>query len=166
LVARALDRSDDYEAVADELAEVNDVFFLGRNIGYPIALEGALKLKELAYVRAEAYAAGEMKHGPISLIDRNAVAVVIATRGPLWEKLLANVEELRARGATVVAVADEGDEETARLVDMVLPVPAVDALLSPVVAAVPLQILAYSVARARGNDVDRPRNLAKVVTVE
>jgi glucosamine--fructose-6-phosphate aminotransferase (isomerizing) len=166
LVARALDRSDDYEAVADELAEVNDVFFLGRNIGYPIALEGALKLKELAYVRAEAYAAGEMKHGPISLIDRNAVAVVIATRGPLWEKLLANVEELRARGATVVAVADEGDEETARLVDMVLPVPAVDALLSPVVAVVPLQILAYSVARARGNDVDRPRNLAKVVTVE
>ncbi len=117
-------------------------------------------------MRAEAYAAGEMKHGPISLIDRHAVAVVVATRGVLWEKLLANIEELRARGATVVAVTDEGDEETARLVDLVLEVPAVDELLSPVVAVVPLQILAYAVARARGNDVDRPRNLAKVVTVE
>ncbi|MGO9198762.1 MAG: glutamine--fructose-6-phosphate transaminase (isomerizing) [Acidimicrobiales bacterium] len=166
LVSRALGRAEEYEAVASVLADVNDVFFLGRNIGYPIALEGALKLKELAYVRAEAYAAGEMKHGPISLIDRHAVAVVVATRGVLWEKLLANIEELRARGATVVAVTDEGDEETARLVDLVLEVPAVDELLSPVVAVVPLQILAYAVARARGNDVDRPRNLAKVVTVE
>jgi glucosamine--fructose-6-phosphate aminotransferase (isomerizing) len=165
-VSRALERIPAYTEVAARLANVNDVFFLGRNVGYPIALEGALKLKELAYVRAEAYAAGEMKHGPISLIDRQAVAVVVATRGPLWEKLLANIEELRARGATVVAVADEGDEETARLADFVLEVPATDELLSPVVSVVPLQVLAYAVARARGNDVDRPRNLAKVVTVE
>ncbi|HLI43728.1 MAG TPA: glutamine--fructose-6-phosphate transaminase (isomerizing) [Acidimicrobiales bacterium] len=166
LVASALERSEAYAEVARRLAKVDDVFFLGRHIGYVIAQEGALKLKELAYVRAEAYAAGEMKHGPISLIDREAVAVVVATRGPLWEKLLANVEELRARGATVVAVADEGDEETARLADLVLEVPATDHLLSPAVSVVPLQILAYAVARARGNDVDRPRNLAKVVTVE
>jgi glucosamine--fructose-6-phosphate aminotransferase (isomerizing) len=152
--------------VAEAYWQSEFFLYIGRHVGLPVALEGALKLKEISYVSTDAYAAGEMKHGPISLIDRNAVAVVIATRGPLWEKLLANVEELRARGATVVAVADEGDEETARLVDMVLPVPAVDALLSPVVAVVPLQILAYSVARARGNDVDRPRNLAKVVTVE
>jgi glucosamine--fructose-6-phosphate aminotransferase (isomerizing) len=166
LVAQALERSGAYTEVARRLAKVDDVFFLGRHVGYAIAQEGALKLKELAYVRAEAYAAGEMKHGPISLIDREAVAVVVATRGPLWEKLLANVEELRARGATVVAVADEGDEETARLADLVLEVPATDPLLSPAVSVVPLQILAYAVARARGNDVDRPRNLAKVVTVE
>ncbi len=166
LVARALDRAGQYGKVAEQLAGVNDVFFLGRNIGYPIALEGALKLKELAYVRAEAYAAGEMKHGPISLIDRHSVAVVVATRGPLWPKLLANIEELRARGARVVAVADENDAETASLVDLVLEVPATEELLSPVVSVVPLQLLAYSIARERGNDVDRPRNLAKVVTVE
>ncbi|MHB1988034.1 MAG: glutamine--fructose-6-phosphate transaminase (isomerizing) [Acidimicrobiales bacterium] len=166
LVERALDRTEQYRAVAEALAGVNDVFFLGRHIGYPVALEGALKLKELAYVRAEAYPAGEMKHGPISLIDRDAVAVVVATRGLLWEKLLANIEELRARGATVVAVADEGDDETARVADLVLEVPAADELLSPVVSVVPLQVLAYSVARQRGNDVDRPRNLAKTVTVE
>ncbi len=166
LVAEALGRSDEYAAVAARLAEVNDVFFLGRNVGYPVALEGALKLKELAYVRAEAYAAGEMKHGPISLIDRHAVAVVVANRGALWPKLLANIEEIKARGATVVAVTDEGDEETGRLADHVLEVPATDELLAPVVSVVPLQVLAYSVAKARGNDVDRPRNLAKVVTVE
>ncbi|MHB8244443.1 MAG: glutamine--fructose-6-phosphate transaminase (isomerizing) [Acidimicrobiales bacterium] len=166
LVARALERFDAYSDVAAPLADVKDVFFLGRNVGYPVALEGALKLKELAYVRAEAYAAGEMKHGPISLIDRDAVAVVVATRGPLWEKLLANIEEIRARGATVVAVTDEGDEETARLADLVLEVPPTEELLSPVVSVVPLQVLAYAVARARGNDVDHPRNLAKVVTVE
>jgi glucosamine--fructose-6-phosphate aminotransferase (isomerizing) len=165
-VEAAIAKQAEYRAVADRLADVNDVFFLGRNVGYPIAQEGALKLKELAYVRAEAYAAGEMKHGPISLIDRNAVTVVIATRGPLHEKLLANIEELRARGATVVAVCDEGDADTRRLADEVLEIPATDELLSPVVAVVPLQFLAYSVARARGNDVDRPRNLAKVVTVE
>ena len=166
LVEEALGKAERYEKVAEELSGVNDVFFLGRNIGYPIALEGALKLKELAYVRAEAYAAGEMKHGPISLIDRHSVAVVVATRGPLWPKLLANIEELRARGATVVAVTDEGDAETAGLVELVLEVPPTEELLTPVVAVVPLQLLAYAVARERGNDVDRPRNLAKVVTVE
>ncbi len=166
LVSEALGHREEYTAVAARLADVNDVFFLGRNVGYPVALEGALKLKELAYVRAEAYAAGEMKHGPISLIDRHAVAVVVANRGALWPKLLANLEEIKARGATVVAVTDEGDEETGRLADHVLEVPATDELLAPVVSVVPLQVLAYSVAKARGNDVDRPRNLAKVVTVE
>ncbi|MGH9299980.1 MAG: glutamine--fructose-6-phosphate transaminase (isomerizing), partial [Acidimicrobiales bacterium] len=163
LVREATVRAVEYEAVADRLRGVKDVFFLGRNLGYPIALEGALKLKELAYVRAEAYAAGEMKHGPISLIDEDAVAVVVATRGPLLQKLLANVEELRARGATVVGVCEEGDEETASLVDLVLEVPHTSEILSAAVAVVPLQILAYSVARERGNDVDHPRNLAKVV---
>ena len=124
---------------AHGLAEVQDVYFLGRRVGYGIALEGALKLKELAYVRAEAYPAGEMKHGPIALIDDRAVVVAIATRGQLWEKVMANIAEVKARGATVVAVCDEGDEETAKAVaDHVLEIPAVPELLSPVVAIVPL----------------------------
>ncbi|MGD0081655.1 MAG: glutamine--fructose-6-phosphate transaminase (isomerizing) [Acidimicrobiales bacterium] len=166
LVERAVARFDEYRATAEQLADVNDVFFLGRGHGYPVALEGALKLKELAYVRAEGYPAGEMKHGPISLIDRRAVVVVVANRGALFEKLLANVEEVRARGATVVALCDEGDEEAAALADIVLEVPAVDEMVAAAVLVVPLQVLAYGIARARGNDVDRPRNLAKVVTVE
>jgi glucosamine--fructose-6-phosphate aminotransferase (isomerizing) len=166
LVERAVKRFDEYRATAEQLADVNDVFFLGRGPGLPVALEGALKLKELAYVRAEGYPAGEMKHGPIALIDREAVVVVVATRGALFEKLLANVEEVRARGATVVALCDEGDAEVAALADIVLEVPAVDEMVAAAVSVVPMQVLAYAIARARGNDVDRPRNLAKVVTVE
>jgi glucosamine--fructose-6-phosphate aminotransferase (isomerizing) len=165
-VSVAVGRFDEYLKVADRLAGVNDVYFLGRNSGYPVALEGALKLKELAYVRAEAYPAGEMKHGPISLIEPGAVAVVVANHGRLWPKLMANVEEVRARGATVVAVCDDDDRETPTLVDLTLAVPALPDALSATACVVPLQVLAYGVARARGNDVDRPRNLAKVVTVE
>ena len=166
LVARAVARSDEYMDVARRFAAVDDVYFLGRRSGLPIAMEGALKLKELAYVRAEAYPAGEMKHGPISLIEPGVVVVVVATRSGLWEKVMANVEEMRARGATIVAIADEGDGETAGLVDAVLEVPPTLELLTPIVAAVATQCFAYAVARARGNEVDRPRNLAKVVTVE
>ncbi|MFZ2059071.1 MAG: glutamine--fructose-6-phosphate transaminase (isomerizing) [Acidimicrobiales bacterium] len=166
LVDRSIARLDDYFSVARRLAEVQDVYFLGRHVGYGVALEGALKLKELAYVRAEAYPAGEMKHGPIALIDEGAVVVAIATRGRLLEKVMANIAEVKARGATVVVVCDEYDEATEAVADHVLEIPAVPELLSPAVAIVPLQALAYGVARARGNDVDRPRNLAKVVTVE
>ncbi|MGD0592147.1 MAG: glutamine--fructose-6-phosphate transaminase (isomerizing) [Acidimicrobiales bacterium] len=165
-VEDAVGRFDEYRKTAEQLADVNDVFFLGRGLGYPVALEGALKLKELAYVRAEAYPAGEMKHGPISLIDRDAVVVVVANRGALSQKLLANVEEVRARGATVVALCDVGDAEVGALADIVLEVPHVDEMVAAAVLVVPMQVLAYGVARARGNDVDRPRNLAKVVTVE
>jgi glucosamine--fructose-6-phosphate aminotransferase (isomerizing) len=166
LVGSAIAKMDDYLSVAHRLAEVKDVYFLGRGVGYGIALEGALKLKELAYVRAEAYPAGEMKHGPIALIDERAVVVAIATRGRLWEKVMANIAEVKARGATVVAVCDQADSDTAAAADLILEIPPVSELLSPVVAIVPLQVLAYGVARERGNDVDRPRNLAKVVTVE
>jgi glucosamine--fructose-6-phosphate aminotransferase (isomerizing) len=166
LVTRAVARSEEYMDVARRFAAVDDVYFLGRRSGLPIAMEGALKLKELAYVRAEAYPAGEMKHGPISLIEPGVVVVVVATRSGLWEKVMANVEEMRARGATIVAIADEGDGETAGLVDAVLEVPPTLELLTPIVAAVSTQCFAYAVARARGNEVDRPRNLAKVVTVE
>ena len=166
LVGRAIAQTDSYLSVAKRLAEVKDVYFLGRGVGYAVALEGALKLKELAYVRAEAYPAGELKHGPIALIDESAVVVAIANRGHLWEKVMANIAEVKARGATVVVVCTEGDEATEAVAHHVLEIPAVPELLSPVVAIVPLQALAYGVARARGNDVDRPRNLAKVVTVE
>ena len=166
LVTRALARIDRYHEIAHRYASVNDFYFLGRRIGFPIALEGALKLKELAYVRAEAYPAGEMKHGPIALIEPGAVVLVVATRTSLWEKVMANVEEMQARGATVIALAEEGDDETAGLVDDVLVVPATMEFCSPIVDVVPLQCFAYAVARARGNDADRPRNLAKVVTVE
>ncbi|MGA3353238.1 MAG: glutamine--fructose-6-phosphate transaminase (isomerizing) [Acidimicrobiales bacterium] len=166
LVAGVVGRIDDYFSVATRLADVQDVYFLGRGIGFPVALEGALKLKELAYVRAEAYPAGELKHGPIALIDESAVVVAIANRSQLWDKVMANIAEVKARGATVVALCTEGDEATAAVADHVLEIPAVPELLSPAVAIVPLQALAYGVARSRGNDVDRPRNLAKVVTVE
>jgi glucosamine--fructose-6-phosphate aminotransferase (isomerizing) len=166
LVEQALADVSSYHEVARRFADVEDFYFLGRRLGFPIALEGALKLKELAYVRAEAYPAGEMKHGPIALIEPGAVVVAIANRTPMWEKVMSNIEEMRARGASIIAVADAGDSETASLVDAVLAVPPTSELCSPVVSVVPLQCFAYEIAIARGNDVDRPRNLAKVVTVE
>jgi glucosamine--fructose-6-phosphate aminotransferase (isomerizing) len=167
LVEVAVGRSDDVAAVASRLAPTHDYFFLGRHVGLPVAMEGALKLKELAYVRAEAYPAAELKHGPIALIEPGTVVVGVATRTPLWEKMMSNVAEVRSRGASVVLVANDGDEETAAEADDVLWVPApAEPLLAPVVDVVPLQLLAYHIARARGLDVDRPRNLAKTVTVE
>jgi glucosamine--fructose-6-phosphate aminotransferase (isomerizing) len=165
-VAGALARAGDVDDVAAKLTDARDFFFLGRHIGFPVALEGALKLKELAYLRAEGYPAGELKHGPIALIEPGTVVVAVATRNPLWEKLLSNVAEVRSRGATVVLVADDGDEESAAAADHVLWVPATEPLLSPVVGVVPMQQLAYRLARLHGHDPDRPRNLAKTVTVE
>jgi glucosamine--fructose-6-phosphate aminotransferase (isomerizing) len=166
LIEQALSRSAGVDDVAGKLVEARDFFFLGRHVGFPMALEGALKLKELAYLRAEGYPAGELKHGPIALIEPGTVVVGIATRNRLWEKLLSNVAEVHSRGATVVLVADDGDDEVAAVADHVLWVPPCDPLLSPVVGVVPLQQLAYRLARLHGHDVDRPRNLAKTVTVE
>jgi glucosamine--fructose-6-phosphate aminotransferase (isomerizing) len=166
LVEVALARVGDVDDVAAKLTDARDFFFLGRHVGFPIALEGALKLKELAYLRAEGYPAGELKHGPIALIEPGTVVVGIATRNPLWEKMLSNVAEVRSRGATVVLVADDGDEESAAEADHVLWVPPTEPLLSPVVGVVPMQQLAYRLARLHGHDPDRPRNLAKTVTVE
>ncbi len=166
LVSDALGRADDVDDVAAKLIDVRDFFYLGRHVGHPVALEGALKLKELAYLRAEGYPAGELKHGPIALIEPGTVVVGIATRNPLWEKMLSNIAEVRSRGATVVLVADDGDERSAAVADHVLWVPPVDPLLAPVVGVVPLQQLAYRLARLHGHDPDRPRNLAKTVTVE
>jgi len=166
LIAEALSRVSDVDDVAGKLTEARDFFFLGRHVGFPMALEGALKLKELAYLRAEGYPAGELKHGPIALIEPGTVVVGIATRNRLSEKLLSNIAEVRSRGATVVLVVEDGDDEAAAAADHVLWVPPTEALLSPVVGVVPLQQLAYRLARLHGHDVDRPRNLAKTVTVE
>ena len=165
-VEAALERAGDAEAAAGACISVRDFFFIGRHVGYPVALEGALKLKEIAYLRAEGYPAGELKHGPIALIEPGTVAVGVATRGHLLDKMLSNVAEIRARGATVVLVVNEGDEATAAHGDHVLAVPETHELFAPVVAVVPLQLFAYHLAKMRGNDVDRPRNLAKTVTVE
>ena len=166
LVGEGLARADEVDDVAAKLTDARDFFFLGRHVGFPVALEGALKLKELAYLRAEGYPAGELKHGPIALIEPGTVVVGIATRNPQWSKMLSNVAEVRSRGATIVLVADDGDEESAAVADHVLWVPPTELLLSPVVGVVPLQLLAYRLARLHGHDPDRPRNLAKTVTVE
>jgi len=166
LVGEGLARADEVDDVAAKLTDARDFFFLGRHVGFPVALEGALKLKELAYLRAEGYPAGELKHGPIALIEPGTVVVGIATRNPQWSKMLSNVAEVRSRGATIVLVADDGDEESAAVADHVLWVPPTEPLLSPVVGVVPLQQLAYRLARLHGHDPDRSRNLAKTVTVE
>ncbi|AKF80011.1 glucosamine--fructose-6-phosphate aminotransferase (isomerizing) [Myxococcus fulvus] len=154
--------------VAREFMNAQDFLFLGRGPMHPVALEGALKLKEISYIHAEGYAGGEMKHGPIALIDEKMPVVVIAPKQPhvAYEKIIGNVEEVRARGGKVIAVIDEDDKMVDGLADHVIRIPAACALLAPVVATIPLQLLAYHVAEMRGNDVDQPRNLAKSVTVE
>jgi glucosamine--fructose-6-phosphate aminotransferase (isomerizing) len=163
---KVLERTHDVAEVAGELTGARDFFYLGRHVGHPVALEGALKLKEISYLRAEGYPAGELKHGPIALIEPGTVVVGVATRSHLWEKMCSNIQEVKSRGATIVLVGSDGDHQTADLADHMLWVPAVDPMLSPVVDALPLQFLAYWLAQAHGHDVDRPRNLAKTVTVE
>ena len=165
-VETALGRAADVEAVATAYRDAQNFIFLGRHVGYPVALEGALKLKELSYLRAEGFPAGELKHGPIALVEPGTVVIGVATRTRLWEKMMANVAEVKSRGATVILVGNDGDEETARQADAVLWVPGTHQLFAPVVDVVPLQLFAYWMARLHGLDVDRPRNLAKVVTVE
>ncbi len=165
-VALALERSEEVAAVARRYRDSPSFIFLGRHVGYPVALEGALKLKEISYLRAEGFPGGELKHGPIALVEPGTVVIAVATRTPVWEKMMANVAEVKSRGATVVLVANDGDDEAARQADAVLWVPQVEHLFSPVVDVVPLQMFAYHLARLHGHDVDRPRNLAKVVTVE
>ena len=169
LIEGVLAGADVICAAAARYTDTRDFFFLGRGVGYPVALEGALKLKEISYARAEAYPAGEMKHGPIALIEPGTVVVAVATRGRLHAKIMNNVDEVRARGATVVVVANEGDDVAAAHADTVLWVPAVPKgaeLFAPLIDVVALQLFAYAIAKARGCDVDQPRNLAKTVTVE
>jgi glucosamine--fructose-6-phosphate aminotransferase (isomerizing) len=152
--------------IAKRCAAARDVLFLGRGAQFPVALEGALKLKEISYIHAEGYAAGEMKHGPIALIDEQMPVVVLATKEPAYEKTLGNMEEVRARGGHVYAVVSEGDTHAASLAEVALPIPPAPPLLAPLLSIIPLQFLAYHVADLKGTDVDQPRNLAKSVTVE
>jgi len=164
-VEEVLARSEDIKQLTDEWADVRDYFFLGRSGDFPVAMEGALKLKEIAYVRAEGYAAGEMKHGPIALIEEGVVVIGVVTDSHVRTKTISNLEEMKARGATIVIVAEDGDD-VGEVADHVIRVPAGPDLLCTVTAVVPLQLLAYHLASARGLDVDMPRNLAKTVTVE
>src|SRR5712692_10081073 len=165
-VERALALDEQVRGLAKRYASARDVLFIGRHTGYPAALEGALKLKEISYIHAEGYPAGELKHGPIALIEPGVPVIAIATECHVYPKILSNIQEVKARGAEVIAVATQGDRQIADLADQVLYVPRTHELLSPVVVAVPLQLFAYHIAKLRGCDVDQPRNLAKSVTVE
>ena len=173
-VAAAIERTlacvEPVRAIAREIAAAKAVLFLGRHVGYPIAFEGALKLKELAYMHAEGFPAGELKHGPIALIEDGLPVIVIMPspigRALLHQKMLSNIAEIRARGALTIVIAEAGDSAAGVHADHLIEVPAVATLLSPFVTTVPLQVLAAAIAQARGFDIDKPRNLAKSVTVE
>jgi glutamine---fructose-6-phosphate transaminase (isomerizing) len=166
LVEQCLEQNDSIEVIAKRYFKANDFLYLGRGPNYPVALEGALKLKEISYIHAEGYPAGEMKHGPIALIDENMPVVVLAGRNNVYEKILGNIQEVKARSGIVIALANDGDPELVKLVDHVISVPVTNPLLMPIIMAIPLQLLAYHIAVLRGADVDQPRNLAKSVTVE
>jgi glucosamine--fructose-6-phosphate aminotransferase (isomerizing) len=166
LISRVLETAPQVEAMAEKIADYEDFLYLGRGINYPIALEGALKLKEISYIHAEGYPAGEMKHGPIALIDKNMPVVAIAIKDRVYDKMISQIEQAKARHGVVIAIATEGDDLIASKADHVLYVPEVPEFLSPVITVIPLQLLAYYIAIIRGRDVDQPRNLAKSVTVE
>src|SRR5204862_6077043 len=166
-VKRTLECHEHVKRIAQEYYQASNCLYLGRQYLYPVALEGALKLKEISYIHAEGYPAAEMKHGPIALVDRETPSVFLLTRGSVFDKVMSNVDEIKARGGPVIAVATEDDEEAAARADEVICVPDVPEYLQPLVTAVPLQLLAYHIALLRPQcDVDKPRNLAKSVTVE
>jgi glucosamine--fructose-6-phosphate aminotransferase (isomerizing) len=165
-VEEVLELEGQVKAIAKKYAHARDFLYLGRGTNYPIALEGALKLKEISYIHAEGYPAGEMKHGPIALIDEDMPVVVLVTKGRTYDKVLSNLEEVRARDGRVIAVATEGDPEIQAKSDDAIFVPDLGEFLTPLLCAIPLQLLAYHIAVLKGTDVDQPRNLAKSVTVE
>jgi len=166
LIEKTLELDAPVDHLARELTRFKDFLFFARGIQFPIALEGALKLKELSYLHAEGYPAGEMKHGPIALIDENMPVVALVPKDSTYDRMMSSVEEVRARDGRVIALAHEGDREIKAKADWVIAVPAASELLSPILMAIPLQLLAYHVAVRLGRDVDQPRNLAKSVTVE
>jgi glucosamine--fructose-6-phosphate aminotransferase (isomerizing) len=161
-----LKREDEILAIARKYKDSRDFLYLGRGVSYPIALEGALKLKEISYIHAEGYTAGEMKHGPIALIDEQMPVLVLCSQGDTYEKTLSNLEEARTRGGRIIAVGTEGDRELAEKAEDVFFLPPCGGLSLPILEVVPLQLLAYHMAVLKGTDVDQPRNLAKSVTVE
>ena len=165
-----LDTIEPMRALGREMADAKVVLFLGRHVGYPVALEGALKLKELAYIHAEGFAAGELKHGPIALIEEGLPVFVVVPsprgRDSLHGKVVSNIQEIRARGARTIVIAEEGDDDVVPYADTIFRVPRTPTLMAPLVTTVPLQVFACGLATAKGLDVDQPRNLAKSVTVE
>ena len=165
-VKHALENADHIKAVALKYKDVSDALFLGRGYNFPIALEGALKLKEISYIHAEGYPAAEMKHGPIALVDESLPVVFVATKDTYHQKIISNIQEIKARKGKVIAVITEGDETITEMADDVLPIPEADELIAPIISTIPLQLLSYYIGVARGFDVDKPRNLAKSVTVE
>jgi len=166
LVARALQVEPQVRSLAERHAQARNALYLGRGVNFPVALEGALKLKEISYIHAEGYPAAEMKHGPIALIDENMPVVCLAPKDSVYAKVVSNMQEVKARGGRIIAITSEGNGDLGRLVDHQIAVPASSPLLAPVLTVIPLQLLAYHIAVLRGCDVDRPRNLAKSVTVE
>ena len=166
LMAQTLELNDHIRALAKRFAASRDFLYLGRGVHYPLALEGALKLKEISYIHAEGYAAGEMKHGPIALVEKGMPVVAIAPDGAHYEKTVGNIEEVKARDGMVIAIASSNDETIQALADATILIPPAPVWIQPLVASIPLQLLAYHIAVARGCDVDQPRNLAKSVTVE
>jgi glucosamine--fructose-6-phosphate aminotransferase (isomerizing) len=166
MLREVLVRSEATTELADRFSECRDFLYLGRGIHYPLALEGALKLKEISYIHAEGYPAGEMKHGPIALIDDKMPVLVLAPLGRTYEKVVSNIEEVKARRGTVIAVASDGDADLMAKADHTLCLPYISEFVAPILEAIPLQLLAYHIAVRRGCDVDQPRNLAKSVTVE
>jgi len=165
-VRKALECHDRIKEIAIRYGDADNFLYLGRQYLYPTALEGALKLKEISYIHAEGYPAAEMKHGPIALVDVHTPSVFLVPRGNVFDKVMSNMQEIKARGGPVIAVCSEGDTEVASLADEIVTIPDVPEYLQPIVASIPLQLLAYEIAVLRGCDVDKPRNLAKSVTVE
>ncbi|MBP6926666.1 MAG: SIS domain-containing protein, partial [Candidatus Pacebacteria bacterium] len=163
---QVFEQNDHIKEIAEVMKEYKDALFIGRGINYPVALEGSLKLKEISYIHSEAYPGGEMKHGPIALLSKDFPVVAIMTKNQLYDKMRSNIEESRARGAKIILIATEGDEQAKELSDHVIYVPQTMELLEPLVNTIALQLLAYHTAVLLGRDVDRPRNLAKSVTVE
>jgi glucosamine--fructose-6-phosphate aminotransferase (isomerizing) len=166
LVEKCLQANESIKLIAEKLKDSTNALFLGRGSGFPVALEGALKLKEISYIHAEGYPAAEMKHGPIALIDEEMPVIVIATKNASYEKVMSNIQEVKARKGFVIAIVTEGDTEVKKMADHVIEIPDTDDAFLPILATIPLQLLSYHIAVMRGCNVDQPRNLAKSVTVE
>ena len=165
-IESVLKSNSEIELISEKYLNSSNFLYLGRGYNFPIALEGALKLKEISYIHAEGYPAAEMKHGPIALIDENMPVVVIATRKGNYHKVVSNIMEIKARGAKIIVVVSEGDQEIEKLADHIIEIPSCDELIAPILANIPLQLLSYHIANKKGCNVDQPRNLAKSVTVE
>ncbi|PIU42895.1 MAG: glutamine--fructose-6-phosphate aminotransferase, partial [Parcubacteria group bacterium CG07_land_8_20_14_0_80_35_11] len=166
LVQKTLNLKESIEKLAQKYKDFRNFLFIGRKYNYPVALEGALKLKEISYIHAEGYGGGEMKHGPIALIDKNFPTFAIATVDSVYEKMISNIQEIKARGGSIIALTTEGNEEIKKLADEVIYIPKTLEMLTPILSVIPLQLFAYYMGVLRGCDVDKPRNLAKSVTVE